>query len=139
MLKYLGPQLVRSGFIGAMLIILVIVIGLNPERLLGWATTVRYRALFAHAGGLIVGNDVKVSGVKVGSVNDVSLKDGRAVVTFTVDGTVPLGADSTAHIRTGSLLGQRVLTLESAGSETMRPNSVIPVSRTASPYSLTEA
>jgi phospholipid/cholesterol/gamma-HCH transport system substrate-binding protein len=32
-----------------------------------------------------------------------------------------------------------VLTLDSAGSKAMRPNTVIPISRTSSPYSLTEA
>ena len=51
----------------------------------------------------------------------------------------PLGSDSTAHIRTATALGARVLTLESAGAKTIRPQDVIPVSRTASPYSLTEA
>ena len=60
-------------------------------------------------------------------------------MTFTIDGSVPLGSDTTAHIRTGTLLGERVLTLESKGEGTMSPMEVIPVSRTASPYSLTEA
>ena len=86
-----------------------------------------------------VGNDVKVSGVKVGTVTDVSLRQGKAMVTFTVDGKVGLGADTTAHIRTGTLLGERMLTLESSGDGRMAPLTVIPVSRTASPYSLSEA
>jgi phospholipid/cholesterol/gamma-HCH transport system substrate-binding protein len=139
MLKYRGARLIRAGFIGTTLIILVIAVGLNPERLITLATTVRYQAVFAHAGGLTPGNDVKVSGVKVGSVSQVALHGGKAQVTFTVDGTVGLGSETTAHIRTGSLLGQRVLTLESAGSTVLRPNSTIPLSRTGSPYSLTDA
>jgi len=36
-------------------------------------------------------------------------------------------------------LGQRILTLESAGSGQMHRGDVIPVSRTSSPYSLTDA
>jgi phospholipid/cholesterol/gamma-HCH transport system substrate-binding protein len=139
MLKYRGQHLIKAGFIGAMLAVLIIAVGLNPATLANWATTVRYHAVFTHAGGLVVGNDVKVSGVKVGTVTDVSLRNGKALVSFQIDGTVLLGSDSTAHIRTGSLLGQRVLTLESAGAKTMSPNSTIPASRTASPYSLTEA
>jgi phospholipid/cholesterol/gamma-HCH transport system substrate-binding protein len=139
MLKYRGAQLTRAGFIGTALILLVIAVGLNPERLVTLATTVRYQAVFSHAGGLIGGNDVKVSGVKVGSISAVTLRDGKAVVTFTVGSAIPLGSQTTAHIRTGSLLGQRVLTLESAGATTMRPNTVIPLSRTGSPYSLTDA
>jgi len=54
-------------------------------------------------------------------------------------GDILLGSETSAHIRTGSLLGERMLTLESTGSGTLRPMALIPVSRTSSPYSLTEA
>ena len=49
----------------------------------------------------------------------MSLDNGDALVGFTVDGKYALGSDTTAHIRTGTLLGERVLTLESAGSGTL--------------------
>jgi phospholipid/cholesterol/gamma-HCH transport system substrate-binding protein len=139
MLKYRGSHLIRPGFIGVVLVILVIAVGLAPERLLAWATMIRYQALFAEAGGLAEGNDVTRSGVKVGTVSDVALQGSVVRVTFTVKATVKLGSETAAHIRTGSLLGQRVVTLESAGSGTLNPRDVIPVSRTSSPYSLTEA
>lgn len=139
MLKYRGAKLIRSGFIGLALILLVITVGLQTQRLLTMATSIRHKALFLEAGGLAPGNDVKVSGVKVGTVSDVALKDGKALVTFTVNGKVRLGEDTTAHIRTGTLLGQRVLTLESNGEGRLRTADVIPVSRTGSPYSLTDA
>ncbi|OYN82150.1 MCE family protein [Mycolicibacterium sphagni] len=139
MLKYRGTQLIQAGFIGFAVILLTIMIGLNTERITTWATQVRYQALFTEAGGLAVGNDVTKTGIKVGSISSVVLDRGKALVTFTVDGSVRLGADTTAHIRTGSLLGQRVLTLESAGTTRLRPGDVIPVDRTFSPYSLTEA
>jgi phospholipid/cholesterol/gamma-HCH transport system substrate-binding protein len=139
MLKYRGSSLIRAGFIGVVLIVLVIAVGLQPQRLWSMATSIRYQALFTDAGGLAVGNDVKVSGVKAGTVSDVALEKGKALVTFTVDGTVRLGSDTTAHIRTGTLLGERMLTLEPAGRETLGPSDVIPLSHTSSPYSLTEA
>ena len=139
MLKYRGANLIRAGFIGATLIILVILVGLQPEKLVSAATNVKYQALFSEAGGIIPGNDVTVSGMKVGTVRNVSLDNGDALVTFMVNGGVELGSDTTAHIRTGTLLGERVLTLESAGNGTMRPLTVIPSSRTSSPYSLTDA
>ena len=139
MLKYRGRGLVKAGFIGVVLIALVIAVGLAPDRLLSWATSVRYQAVFTEAGGLTAGNAVTVSGLKVGSVSDISLRNGEALVMFSIKSTVPLGSDTTAHIRTGSLLGERVLTLESAGRGTMHPMDVIPDTRTSSPYSLTEA
>lgn len=139
MLKYRGSNLVKAGLLGVVLITLVIAVGLQPERLVQWATSVRHHALFTEAGGISVGNDVTLSGIKVGSVTDVSLRDGDALVTFTTEGKYPLGSQTTAHIRTGSLLGERVLTLESEGSGRLRSTDVIPTSRTSSPYSLTDA
>ena len=130
MLKYRGTGLIKAGFIGAVLIVLLILVGLSPDRIVSLATAVRYQALFSEAGGLAVGNAVTVSGIKVGTVSDVSLRNGDALVTFTMKGSVPLGTDTTAHIRTGTLLGERVLTLESAGSGMMHPLDVIPISRT---------
>lgn len=139
MLKYRGRQLIRAGILGVVLILLVIAVGLAPERLVSWATAVRYQAQFADAGGLAVGNDVTISGIKVGTVSSVALEGRNALVTMVVDGSVSLGSATTAHIRTGTLLGERVVTLESKGEGSLHPMDVIPVSRTASPYSLTEA
>ncbi len=139
MLKYRASNLWRAGFLGAVLILLVIAVGLQPERLVQLATAVRHQALFTEAGGITVGNDVTLSGIKIGSITDVSLDNGDALVTFTTAGKYPLGSQTTAHIRTGSLLGERVLTLESAGSGSLRSGDVIPTSRTSSPYSLTDA
>lgn len=82
----------------------------------------RYQARFAEAGGLSTGADVTLSGIKVGSVTDVALDNGDALVTFTLAGKYGLGGQTTAHIRTGSLLGERVLTVEPAGSGRMRPS-----------------
>lgn len=137
--KYRGAHLARAGILGVVVILMVIAVGLQPERIIAWATAIRYQAQFVEAGGLSVGNEVKVSGVQVGTITDVSLQRGKAVVDFTVDRKVVLGSDTTAHIRTGTLLGERMLTLESAGSSVLRPREVIPVSRTESPYSLNEA
>lgn len=139
MIKYRGGRLIRAGFIGVVLLVLVIAVGLQPQRLANWAYTIRYQALFAEGGGVAAGADVKIAGVKVGSVTAVSLHRGAALVDFTVDSAVSLGSQTTAHIRTGTLLGQRIMTLESSGTATLHPLDVIPLERTSSPYSLTEA
>lgn len=139
MLKYRGNSLIRTGFIGVVLIALVIAVGLQPQQLWSMATSVRYHVLFAEAGGLAAGNAVKVSGVTVGSVSSVELDHGSARVTFAVKSTVRLGEETTAHIRTGTLLGERVLTLEPQGPGSLGAAGVIPLTRTASPYSLSDA
>jgi phospholipid/cholesterol/gamma-HCH transport system substrate-binding protein len=140
MLKYRGSaSLIRAGFMGVVLAILIIAVGLQPERLLAYATSLQYQARFSEAGGIFVGNDVTLSGIKVGAVTSVSLDNGDALVGFTVDSRYPLGSETSAHIRTGSLLGQRVLSLDSAGSGTLNRTDPIPATRTSSPYSLSDA
>lgn len=139
MLKYRRHSLIRVGFLGATLILLVIAVGLQPERIITWASSIRYSAVFAEAGGLAPGNDVTIGGMKVGSVTAMRLEQGDVAVTFHVRGNVRLGPRTTAHIKTGTLLGERMLSLDSDGEGRMSPNSVIPLSRTSSPYSLTEA
>jgi phospholipid/cholesterol/gamma-HCH transport system substrate-binding protein len=139
MLKYRDGRLFRPGFIGVVLLMLIIAVGLGPQRLVLLATAIRHQALFAESAGIATGNSVLVSGIKVGTVTDVSLDDGNALVTFLVDGKVRLGSETSAHIRTGSLLGARILTLEPAGTRTMHSTEVIPLTRTSAPYSLTEA
>lgn len=137
--KYRGKEVVRAGFIGVVLIVLIIAVGLQPERLTNWASSIRYQATFAEAGGLEPGNPVKISGVKIGTVTEVKLDHGDVLVTFAIDHNVQLGSQTTAHIGTGTLLGERMLTLESAGPEAMATFDRIPVTRTSSPYSLTDA
>lgn len=139
MLKYRESSLVRLGFVGVVLVALIIMVGLQPKQLLAMATSIRYQALFAEAGGLTAGNNVKVSGVNVGTVSGVSLDHGKARVSFAVDSRVRLGVDTTAHIGIATLLGERVLVIEPRGPGSIGARGVIPLSRSASPYSLTDA
>jgi len=139
MQKFRSANLVRAGFIGAVLTVLMTAVLLSPMSLVSRVTTVPYRALFTEAGGLAVGNVVTRSGVRVGDVSRVALNGNTVEVTFTVKADVALGSDTVAHIRTGTLLGQRVLTLDSAGCARLHPGDVIPVTRTSSPYSLSDA
>lgn len=139
MLKYRSGNLARAGLIGAILCALVVAIGLQPQQLITWATALRYQAVFADAAGLTVGNRVAVSGMDVGTVTGVELGRDGAHVDFTVNSTLQFGTQTTAHIRTGTILGQRELTLESAGPGALHPMDVIPQSRTFTPYTLTDA
>lgn len=139
MFKYRGAGLARFGILGLTLIVLFVLVGLNMAKLTTSFTSVSYRAEFADAAGLSAGANVLVSGVRVGSVTDVELVGGIARVTFDVDTDTRLGADTSVQIRTGSLLGQRIVTLEPSGDGTLGPADIIPQSRTTSPYSLNEA
>jgi phospholipid/cholesterol/gamma-HCH transport system substrate-binding protein len=143
MQKYRGRHLIRSGLIGVILVLLVSMVGLQFDRVWTLFTARSYQALFVEAGGLSTGDDVMISGINVGAVSDVSLSHGKALVKFTIDGDVRLAEQTTVRIKTGSLLGKRVLNVVSPpiepGARPLRMTDVIPTSRTASPYSLNDA
>ncbi len=74
---------------------------------------------FSGIGGLKPGDDVQISGVKVGTVTDVALDPETflARVYMSVDSSVKLPMDTAALISSESLLGGRYLSLEPGGSE----------------------
>jgi phospholipid/cholesterol/gamma-HCH transport system substrate-binding protein len=123
-----GIVVIVAGFFAAM----------NADDLpvIGAGTT--YTAEFEEAAGLKSGNEVRVAGIKVGKVTDVSLKDDIVVATFKVKDTW-MGDQTRAGIKLKDLLGQKFLAVEPAGRETMDTGAMIPVERTSSPYDVLEA
>jgi phospholipid/cholesterol/gamma-HCH transport system substrate-binding protein len=83
----------------------------------GYALTAR----FDRIDGLAQGADVRVSGVKVGSVVEqrIDPETYLAVVTMRIDPAIRLPADTSAEITSESLLGGRYVALVPGGSERM--------------------
>lgn len=103
-----------------------------------------YQAAFRDASGLALGNEVRVAGVRVGKVTDVSLARGGSGpyvrVRFRLDdGGVRLGRDTAATIRIKTVLGQKYLALAPAGPGQLREGAQIPLERTASPFDVMQA
>ncbi|MFC7496544.1 MULTISPECIES: MCE family protein [unclassified Nocardioides] len=115
--------------------VLVVTIGnvsFSPKR--------EYRAEFVDATGVVKGDDVRIAGVKVGSVQDVEIVDRtRALVTFSVDETESLSQATHAAIRYRNLVGQRYISLtdEIGDTGTLKAGATIPVSRTTPALDLT--
>jgi phospholipid/cholesterol/gamma-HCH transport system substrate-binding protein len=100
-----------------------------------------YLARFTDVSGLLVGDDVRIAGVRVGSVDSVELVDRRvAQVGFSVDTRQRLPASVTASVLYRNLIGQRYLALERGAGpvgETLPPGGLIPIERTTPPLNLT--
>lgn len=81
----------------------------------GYALTAR----FDRVDGLPVGADVRISGIKVGSVTGQDLDPAtfRALVHFTVSSKVELPDDSSAKVATEGLLGGSYIAIEPGGSD----------------------
>lgn len=71
----------------------------------------RFDARFDDASGLYTGDDVRLSGVLVGSVTGIDLDGDLARVSFEVDGNRPVTSTTKAAVRYQNLLGQRYLEL----------------------------
>jgi phospholipid/cholesterol/gamma-HCH transport system substrate-binding protein len=78
-------------------------------------------ARFNRVDGLANGSDVRLSGIKIGSVVSQRLdpKTYRAIVNIAIDNSVKLPADTTARIQIDGLLGNTYMVLEPGGSEEM--------------------
>ncbi len=99
-----------------------------------------YKAEFVDATGLVKGDDVRIAGVKVGSVKGISIVDRtRALVTFDVQSDTALTRSTHADLRYRNLVGQRyvALTNEIGSTGVLSPGSTIPVSRTSPALDLT--
>jgi phospholipid/cholesterol/gamma-HCH transport system substrate-binding protein len=128
---------VRIGAIGTLLLGLVAAVVFYSEAL-PFLRGVSYAAEFSESAGLRPDDEVRVAGIKVGEVSAVELAGDRVLVRFRVH-DVWIGDGTSAAIKIKTLLGRKFLMLNPTGSATQDPDEPIPLSRTATPYDVTQA
>lgn len=91
-----------------------------------------YRADFASVSRLKTGQDVRISGIRVGSVKDIAIDGDHVKVTFDVDDRYQLYTSTRAVIRYEDLVGNRYLEITSGPGELRKlaPGAAIPLSNT---------
>jgi phospholipid/cholesterol/gamma-HCH transport system substrate-binding protein len=107
---------------------------------LGFGSSREYSAEFTDATGVTKGDDIRVAGVRVGTVSEVEIIDrSRALVTFSVDDDTSVNGGTNAAIRYRNLVGQRYISLTQEVGDTRRlpDGATIPVSRTRAALDLT--
>lgn len=102
--------------------------------LLGWLTTqmgtlsLRHRpvytiyAPFRDVSGLDVNTKVKVAGVDIGVVKNITLKDGKAIVSLAIYKKYKIPKNSIALIKSKSLLGEKFLEIRFGNSKAYLKN-----------------
>jgi phospholipid/cholesterol/gamma-HCH transport system substrate-binding protein len=93
-------------------------------------------AYFTSATAIYPGDQVRVSGVKVGTIKSIEPQGTQAKLTLKVDQGVPIPADAKAVIFTENLVAARFVELTPAyrnSGPVMADGAVIPVQRTAVP------
>ncbi len=124
---------------------------------LSFNATRDYKAVFQDVTGVVKGDDVRVAGVKVGTVKEIEIvevdvekggeldddgngRSSMSEVTFTVDEGTELTQATYAAIRYRNLVGQRYIALSQRVGETgvLDAGSTIPETRTEEALDLTE-
>ena len=93
-----------------------------------------YKAQFANVTGLELDQFVRIAGVEVGQVQNVTIQpDTTALVEFTANDSVVLTEGTRAVIRYDDLIGGRYVSLEQGvgGTKKLNPGATIPLARTA--------
>ncbi|HEY0619769.1 MAG TPA: MCE family protein [Kribbella sp.] len=110
----------------------------------GYGEQLTYKAQFADVAGLVDGDEVRISGVRVGQVVGIRVAEGAerpvAEVELEVGADVPLPSTVEATIRYRNLVGQRYIALtegEGSGGETLEEGAVIPLAQTTPALDLT--
>ncbi|UJW35910.1 MCE family protein [Saccharothrix sp. AJ9571] len=101
-----------------------------------------YSARFTDVTALNAGDDIRISGVRVGQVEELKVVDQHiAQVKFSVDRGRLLPSDLRATIKYRNMVGQRYIALERGklpGAEPMVPGDEIPLERTTPALDLTD-
>ncbi|MGB0574427.1 MAG: outer membrane lipid asymmetry maintenance protein MlaD [Hyphomicrobiales bacterium] len=81
--------------------------------------TYEITAVFNEVSGLISGSDVRLSGIKVGSVSSQTLDIDtfEAVVSMQISNDIKIPTDSSAKISSEGLLGGNYISIEPGGSD----------------------
>ena len=80
-------------------------------------------AKFSNAGGLKNGGDVRINGIKVGSITNETLdpKTFQAIVQMSIDPSIKLSVDSVAQITSSGLLGDNFISIEPGNEDEFIP------------------
>jgi len=130
---------VKVGIAALLGIALLGVVLFSASPLVRALSSISYTAVFGDAGGLQVGDDVRLNGAKVGKVDKVRLDDDHVDVDFTVAHVGRLGLATRAVIKAGTVLGTKFLGVQPEGPGELAGGAVIPLERTNSPYDISQA
>ncbi len=117
-----------ESLLGAFVLVVAVVFfiyGTGKASIGGSSGGYQVTAKFNDIGSLGVGDDVKISGVTIGSISGVTLvpaPDYRANVIMAINNNVQLPSDTAARISSQGLLGGTYMALDVGGDENMMGN-----------------
>ena len=109
---------VRDILVGSLTLVVLVAISVMSfaKSNLSEVGTYNIKATFSRIDGLLKGDEVRMGGIKIGTVVGERLTDTyRAVLTLRIDSSVELPRDTSAAINTEGLFGSKYIELEPGG------------------------
>ncbi|WP_458316139.1 MCE family protein [Mycolicibacterium brisbanense] len=133
--KLLSVKNLRIGTATVLAVVLVVAITMVATPWWDHARKNTYVAYFPNTNGLYTGDEVRILGVAVGTVDAIEPQPSAAKVTFSVDRQYPVPADVQAAILSPSLVSARAIQLVPAytSGPKLADGASIPQERTAVP------
>ena len=121
----------------AISLVLILLVGISMMVTPWWKQVTRntYIAYFPNTNGVYTGDEIRILGVAVGTIEKIEPQPNAAKVTFTVESEYPVPADAHAAILSPSLVTSRAIQLVPvySGGPKLADGATIPEERTAVP------
>jgi phospholipid/cholesterol/gamma-HCH transport system substrate-binding protein len=107
---------IKKFFYGIMAFIILLNLILTNKNRVGEDVN-NYFATFNKIDGVSVGTDVVISGIKVGEVKEIFIKDNYPNISMNVNKNLEISDDSSVSIQTDGLFGKKFLLIEIGGND----------------------
>lgn len=125
------------GTVSLIVLLLIFLLAFDLKKLPFVAHNYPVTAEFADAAGLAPGADVRIAGLKVGSVSKVLLGTDRVFVTLSIVGGTTIPRDATAAISLKTILGTKSVVIDARGNGPyLRSGDRIPLDHTEIPFEI---
>ena len=112
---------IKKFFYGIIAFIILLNLVLKEKNIAGGNVN-NYFATFSKIDGVSVGTDVVISGVKVGEVKEIFIKDNYPQISINVKKNIEISDDSSISIQTDGLFGKKFLLIEIGGNNVYLKN-----------------
>ena len=131
---------VLIGIISILAITAATIFAFSINKIPALKSAFKISAEFKDAAGLTAENQVRVAGIKVGTVSEIELDGDRVVVTMEIDNGTQIPKGAFAEIKLATILGTKFVDIEAkGGGPYLEDGDSIPLEDTAIPYEIYQA
>ncbi len=128
----------RIGLMGILVTLLVLGVGQSLTSVPMLFARPSYYGQFTDSGGISAGDKVRIAGMDVGKVEGLEIDGDHVLMKFSI-GTNTIGTESRLAIKTDTILGKKIVEIQTRGSRRLRPGSILPIGQSTTPYQIYDA